>query len=87
MRFNVVAFRPAHRQALTGWPGLSIFYTAGTMVRRGQAQLLYSEGAQSRIQRELFPEPFAGRGLMPYNHPPFEALPYAAMTGLKARVH
>ena len=82
MLFNVVAFWPAHRQALAGWPDLSIFYTAGTMIRRGQAQLLYSDGAQSRIQSELFPEPFAGRGLLPYNHPPFEALPYAAMTGL-----
>lgn len=83
MPFNVVAFWPAHRQALTGWPDLSIFYTAGAMIRRGPAQLLYSVGAQSRIQREL-PEPFAGRGVLPYNHPPFEALPYAAMTGWRA---
>jgi hypothetical protein len=82
MLFNVVAFWPAHRQALRGWPDLSIFYTAGTMLRRGQAQLLYSDGAQSLIQGELFPEPFAGRGLLPYNHPPFEALPYAAITQL-----
>jgi len=80
--FNLAAFWPAHRQALTGWPDLSIFYTAGMMIRRGEAHLLYSDNAQSQTQKVLFPEPFAGRGLLPYNHPPFEALPYAAITHL-----
>lgn len=55
---------------------------AGTMIRRGQAQQLYDDHAQSLVQKELFPEAFAARGLLPYNHPPFEALPFAAIARL-----
>ncbi len=64
------------REALSGSCDFSIFYTAGQMLRRGDAHILYDSDAQLAIQREFVKESFIRKGPLPYNHPPFEALLY-----------
>lgn len=65
-----------------GYPDFSIFYTAGTIVRRGDAGRLYDTALQFHIQREFASQVFIRQGALPYNHPPFEALVFAPLSGL-----
>src|SRR5512143_2782927 len=65
-----------------GYPDFSIFYTAGTIVRRGDAGRLYDTALQFHIQREFASQVFIRQGSSPYNHPPFEALVFAPLSGL-----
>jgi Glycosyltransferase family 87 len=57
-----------------GYPDFTIFYSAGKMVRAGQASSLYDERAEFRTQQEFAPDVGIRHGALPYNHPPFEAL-------------
>jgi hypothetical protein len=57
-----------------GRSDFKIFYTAGRMVREGRGSQLYDEATQLRVQEEFLPGRIAAQGLLPYNHPPFEAL-------------
>ncbi len=65
-----------------GYPDFSIFYTAGTIVRRGIAGRLYDTALQFQVQREFASQVFIRQGALPYNHPPFEALLFAPLAGL-----
>lgn len=51
------------------------FYTAGLVVRNGLASRLYEYQTQSDFEQRLTRR----RGLLPFNHPPFEALLYAPL--------
>jgi Glycosyltransferase family 87 len=64
-------------QVIQGLPDFSIFYTAGLIVRRGQASRLYDDALQQAVQSEFT----VGSDVpLPYNHPPFEALLYVPLT-------
>jgi Glycosyltransferase family 87 len=65
-----------------GFPDYTIFYTAGNIVRRGLASRLYDAGLQYQVQREFVLAIQNGRGLLPYNHPPYEALLFVPFTYL-----
>jgi hypothetical protein len=63
------------RGVLVGLPDFSIFYTAGEILHEGRGFELYDDLAQERVQRSFSPIAFEKReSVLPYNHPPFEAL-------------
>ncbi len=63
-----------------GLPDFSIFYTAGRMVRDGHGAHLYDDAAQESEQRRFSPSALRRRGsILPYNHPPFEAIVFAPL--------
>jgi hypothetical protein len=58
-----------------GLPDFSIFYTAGHILRDGQGARLYDDRLQESVQRSFSPRALEKRGsILPYNHPPFEAV-------------
>jgi hypothetical protein len=64
------------RQSITqGLPDFTIFYTAAKILQQGDGSRLYDDDLQKNVQTA-----FSARGLelrgsvLPYNHPPFEAL-------------
>jgi hypothetical protein len=74
-----IFFIPA---ALQGHSSFRQLYTAGYMVRAGHAHELYDYGAQKSFQDRLVsPEPM----MMPFIRPPFDALPYVALSVLSYR--
>ncbi len=52
----------------------STFYTASTLVQRGQSRQLYDWDSQTRVQSEFSPDAAARHLALPYMRPPFEAL-------------
>jgi len=63
------------RGVALGLPDFSTFYTAARIVHEGNASRLYDENLQAQVQRSFAPFAVAKRGaILPYNHPPFEAL-------------
>jgi hypothetical protein len=60
-------------QIWQGYGDFASFYTAGTLVHRGQGAELYNLSAQWRVQQE-FAEVETRRGPLPYLRPPSEAL-------------
>jgi len=79
---HAAVFWLARSRILAGSPDFSIFYTAGLMVRRGQGPELYSDEAQAATWREFVPGAVVREHPLPFNHPPFEALPFLALTYL-----
>ncbi len=71
---HVVLTWSVRDRILTGFPDYTIFYTAGTILHRGLAPRLYDASLQYEIQREFVLAIAKGRGLLPYNHPPYEAV-------------
>lgn len=58
-----------------GLPDFTIFYTAAQIVHSGQGARLYDDQLQANLQASFSPRGTELRGsLLPYNHPPFEAL-------------
>src|SRR5690348_13056427 len=68
-----------------GYGDFAAFYTAGTMVYRGQGRLLYDRPAQWRIQQEFASTVEIRKGPLPYIRPPFEALLFAPFAALSYR--
>src|ERR1700730_10463414 len=65
----------AQRSVPAGLPDFSIFYTAGRILRAGHGARLYDDTLQESLQRSFSPHAMERRGsILPYNHPPFEAL-------------
>ena len=63
------------RGVALGLPDFSTFYTAARIVHEGNASRLYDKNLQAQVQRSFAPFAVAKRGaILPYNHPPFEAL-------------
>ena len=79
---HLILFWMVRGEALSGSCDFSIFYTAGQMLRRGDAHILYDSDAQLALQREFVKESFIRKGPLPYNHPPFEALLYLPLAYL-----
>ena len=60
---------------LVGLPDFSIFYTAGEILHEGRGFELYDDVVQEKVQRSFSPVAYEKRqSVLPYNHPPFEAL-------------
>lgn len=57
-----------------GYSDFTIYYCAGTMVRRGLGHDLYNNTVQYQIEREFAPNVAIRLDALPFNHPPFEAL-------------
>lgn len=71
---SFLVWRSAHGIAI-GLSDFACFYTAGEMLHNGQGHQLYDLGLQEAVQRTATPEGVRDRGaVIPYNHPPFEAL-------------
>ncbi len=57
-----------------GFPDFSIFYTAARILAAGKATQLYNDNLQESVQRS-FAAAVQKRGtILPFNHPPFEAV-------------
>ena len=65
-----------------GDPDFSVYYTAGRMLREGRGSQLYDPHAQLAMQREFSANAEIRHGLLPYIHPPFEALIFLPLTFL-----
>jgi hypothetical protein len=63
-----------------GYPDFTIYYCAGTMVRRGWGHELYNSAAQFKVQQEFAPDVAIRLDALPYNHPSFEALFFVPFT-------
>ncbi|HUK26085.1 MAG TPA: glycosyltransferase family 87 protein [Terriglobales bacterium] len=72
---HITVFWVVREQAIRGIPDFGIFYTASLILRRGEAHRMYDGELQKEIQMEF--APLSGRDrALPYNHAPFEALPF-----------
>jgi Glycosyltransferase family 87 len=66
-----------------GLPDFSIFYTAGEILDEGRGPELYDDQLQEEIQRSFSPIALEKRGsMLPYNHPPFEAIVFVPLVRL-----
>ena len=65
-----------------GYSDFKIFYTAAKIIRAGQGSQLYDEATQLQVQKAFAPGAILRQGLLPYNHPPFEALLFVPFTFL-----
>jgi Glycosyltransferase family 87 len=65
-----------------GYQDFTIFYSAGTLVRRGGASQLYDLGAQYQVQTQFAPNVAIRQAALPYNHPPVEALLFVPLSYL-----
>jgi len=74
---HLVLYWMVRADVVDGLPDFSIFYTAGLIVKRGQAHQLYDSKLQQEVQREFTADKATP---LPYNHPPFEALLYVPLT-------
>ena len=66
-------------QIRNGSSDFSAFYSAGRIVSAGHGGQLYDLGVQREAQR-IFSEKFGRPPLLPFNHPPFEALIFAPLS-------
>jgi hypothetical protein len=62
-----------------GFPDFSIFYTAGKILRL-ERRRLYDDRLQEAIQRSFSPAVEQRGSILPFNHPPFEAVFFAPFT-------
>lgn len=65
-----------------GYPDFTIYYAAGTMVRRGLGHELYDNAKQFRVQREFASGVTNRFAALPFNHPPFEAVFFVPLSYL-----
>jgi Glycosyltransferase family 87 len=71
------------RGVVIGLPDFSIFYTAGEILGEGRGSELYDDRLQEEVQRSFSPIGLEKRGaILPYNHPPFEALVFVPLARL-----
>jgi hypothetical protein len=71
---NAYVLWKTRAQMAQGYGDFANFYTAGTLVRRGQSADLYDAAAQWKVQQEFSSEVKVRRGPLRYMRPPFEAL-------------
>jgi hypothetical protein len=76
----------ARELILKGYPDFTIYYTAGTIVRREMGHRLYDDATQFRVQRTFAPDVATRLGALPFNHPPFEAVFFVPFTYFSYRI-
>jgi hypothetical protein len=62
-----------------GFPDFSIFYTAGKILRLDGSRL-YDDQLQETVQRSFSPAVEQRGSILPFNHPPFEAVFFVSFT-------
>ncbi len=77
---HVAVVWSVREQIRKGYSDFSIYYCAGTIVRKGMGHQLYDSVTQFKVQREFSPEVAIRLDALPYNHPPFEAVLFAPFT-------
>jgi glycosyl transferase family 87 len=68
-----------------GYPDFTVFYSAAEIIRQGQGHRLYDESLETQVQHQVAPKA-KRRLVVPYNHPPFEALLLVPLTYLPLTV-
>jgi len=82
---NFLFFIDYREATKKGYTDFSVFYTAGTILRQGLGQQLYSRQVQLQVQQGFAgSHPFI-RGPLPYIHPPFEAVIFVPLSFLSYR--
>jgi hypothetical protein len=76
---HAAVFWSVREQIRKGYSDFTIYYCAGTIVRRGLGHQLYDNVTQFKVQREFSPEVAIRLDALPYNHPPFEAVIFAPL--------
>jgi len=77
---NCAVMWDTRQSIVQGLPDFTIFYTAARILRQGDGAHLYDNNLQQRVQQSFASRSLASRGsLLPYNHPPFEALLFAPL--------
>lgn len=71
---NIAIFWRLHGLILRGYGDFESFYTAGRIVRAGQADQLYDRALQWKIQQEFASTVEIRKGPLPFVRPPFQAL-------------
>jgi hypothetical protein len=71
---NVAMFWRLHNLIFRGYGDFASFYTAGLLVKSGQAKHLYDRALQWNLQHQFAASVEIRRGPLPYIRPPFEAL-------------
>jgi hypothetical protein len=66
-----------------GYPDFTVYYTAGKMLRLGLGRQFYDLQAQLAVQVHSVGAVAGRRGLLPFIHPPFEALLFLPLTYLQ----
>jgi hypothetical protein len=69
-----IEFWQQRARILAGYGDFSAFYTAGSLLRRGEGKSLYDLHEQWKVQQEFAPNVDIREGPMPFIRPPFEAL-------------
>jgi hypothetical protein len=77
---HAAVFWSVRESVWKGYSDFTIYYCAGTLVRRGFGHELYDNIAQFKVQREFSPDVSIRLDALPYNHPPFEAAFFAPFT-------
>jgi hypothetical protein len=77
---HAAVFWSVRKSVWKGYSDFTIYYCAGTIVRRGFGHELYDNIAQFKVQREFSPEVAIRLDALPYNHPPFEAAFFVPFT-------
>jgi hypothetical protein len=78
---NAIMVWNTRAQIRQGYGDFASFYTAGTLVHRGQGSELYNLAAQWRVQQEFAAQVKIRQGPLPYLRPPFEALLFSIFAG------
>ena len=79
---HALVFWRVRESVRKGYSDFTIYYCAGTIVRRGLGPQLYANVTQFKVQREFSPEVVIRLDALPYNHPPFEAAFFAPFASL-----
>ena len=80
---HCAVFWHVERSVADGLPDFSIFYTAGRIVRDGQGSRLYDDPVQESVQHSFLPSVAQRQGaILPFNHPPFEAVLFVPLAHL-----
>jgi hypothetical protein len=68
-----------------GFPDFSIFYTAGTILRQGRGAELYNDELQQNVHSSFAPAVAPRGSIVPFNHPPFEAVFFRPLAAFSYR--
>src|SRR5579863_7149578 len=64
----------ARKQLQAGYQDFTTFYAAGRILSSGDSSRLYDSALQRQVEQEFAPQPVSHKGLLPYLHPPIEAV-------------
>jgi glycosyl transferase family 87 len=72
----------ARKQLQAGYQDFTTFYAAGRILSSGDSSRLYDSALQRQVEQEFAPQPVSHKGLLPYLHPPIEAVIFLPLAKL-----